>query len=118
MVLEIYRILEKFYLFYSGIKKVQTVSAQFKTSQIRQSQSAEPSTQSFLEIQEKAPEIFPLPWSAYVQLLSVQDKDARKFYEEEALREVIESSPIHQSLFEHPHFERLSRLLLFFQDHN
>ena len=38
------------------------------------------------EIQSKLPEIFPLPWTAYVRLLSVEDKSARKFYEEEALR--------------------------------
>lgn len=29
---------------------------------------------------------FPLPWSAYVRLLSVKDNDARRFYEKEALR--------------------------------
>ena len=29
---------------------------------------------------------FPLPWSAYVRLLSVRDKQAREFYETEALR--------------------------------
>lgn len=29
---------------------------------------------------------FPLPWSAYVRLLSVKDEQARKFYEAEALR--------------------------------
>ncbi len=29
---------------------------------------------------------FPLPWSAYVQLLSVKDDRARRFYETEALR--------------------------------
>jgi predicted nuclease of restriction endonuclease-like (RecB) superfamily len=29
---------------------------------------------------------FPLPWSAYVRLLSVKDKSARDFYETEALR--------------------------------
>jgi len=28
---------------------------------------------------------FPLPWSAYVRLLSVKDEQARKFYEIEAL---------------------------------
>ena len=74
----------KFYLCYPEIKKVQTVSAQFKTSQIRQVPFAKSS--KLWKIQEKLPEIFPLPWSAYVQLLSVQDKTARKFYEEEALR--------------------------------
>ena len=31
-------------------------------------------------------ELFPLPWSAYVRLLSVQDECARAFYETEALR--------------------------------
>jgi predicted nuclease of restriction endonuclease-like (RecB) superfamily len=30
--------------------------------------------------------IFPLPWSAYVRLLSVKSPEARTFYEEEALR--------------------------------
>lgn len=29
---------------------------------------------------------FPLPWSAYVRLLSVKDESARRFYEAEALR--------------------------------
>jgi len=29
---------------------------------------------------------FPLPWSSYVQLLSVKDEHARNFYEKEALR--------------------------------
>ncbi len=29
---------------------------------------------------------FPLPWSAYVRLLSVRDENAREFYETEALR--------------------------------
>ena len=41
---------------------------------------------NFSEIQSKLPEIFPLPWTAYVRLLSVEDKSARKFYEEEALK--------------------------------
>ncbi len=30
--------------------------------------------------------VFPLPWSAYVRLMSVKDKEARTFYEFEALR--------------------------------
>ena len=30
--------------------------------------------------------VFPLPWSAYVRLLSVKNKHAREFYETEALR--------------------------------
>jgi len=31
-------------------------------------------------------QVFPLPWSAYVRLLSVKDDHARQFYETEALR--------------------------------
>lgn len=31
-------------------------------------------------------ELFPLPWSHYVRLLSIKNKDARRFYETEALR--------------------------------
>lgn len=31
-------------------------------------------------------QVFPLPWSAYVQLLTVKDAHARQFYEAEALR--------------------------------
>ncbi|MFQ5707021.1 MAG: DUF1016 N-terminal domain-containing protein [bacterium] len=31
-------------------------------------------------------EAFPLPWSAYVRLMTVKDKEARGFYEAEALR--------------------------------
>ena len=29
---------------------------------------------------------FPLPWSAYVRLMSVRNEHAREFYEAEALR--------------------------------
>ena len=29
---------------------------------------------------------FPLPWSAYVRLLSVRNESAREFYQTEALR--------------------------------
>ena len=67
----------KFYLLYSYIRKGPTVSAQsYKLLK----------SQSFLNTQRKLPEIFPLPWSAYVSLMSVKDETARKFYEEEALR--------------------------------
>jgi len=38
-----------------------------------------------LEIQALS-ESFPLPWSAYVRLLSVKNENARQFYESEALR--------------------------------
>ena len=47
-------------------KKTQTVSAPLAWSEL--------------------PQAFPLPWSAYVRLLSVKDGHARQFYETEALR--------------------------------
>ena len=42
-----------------------------------------PSAQSFLA---ELPQLFPLPWSHYVRLLTVKNEDARKFYETEAMR--------------------------------
>ena len=74
----------KFYLSYSHIQKSQTLSDFFKSSQKVQTVSA----QSFnsLKIQGQLPNLFPLPWSTYVRLLSVEDDSARKFYEDEALR--------------------------------
>ena len=41
---------------------------------------------SFTEMAHIAAGRFPLPWSAYVRLLSLKNDHARKFYEEEALR--------------------------------
>ena len=76
----------QFYISYSHIQKFQTVSGKCKTAQKGQTLSAQPSKllkkQDILSLNEN----FPLPWSAYVRLMSVQDKNARKFYEEEALR--------------------------------
>jgi hypothetical protein len=40
------------------------------------------SVQGYDALQER----FSLPWSAYVRLLSLKSKQARAFYEEEALR--------------------------------
>lgn len=69
------RNLEQMRLFYLGWPKSQTLSA--KSAAKSQTPSAElikPGTR------------FPLPWSAYVRLLSVKNEQARKFYEAEALR--------------------------------
>ena len=52
---------------------LQTVSGEFETP------SAEVGFDDLLGA-------FPLPWSAYVRLLSVRNENARKFYEAEALR--------------------------------
>ncbi len=59
----------------------QTVSAQLSgesESQIRQTLSVKSASPVAVH--------FPLPWSHYVKLLSVDDLNARKFYETEALR--------------------------------
>jgi predicted nuclease of restriction endonuclease-like (RecB) superfamily len=58
------RNLEQMRLFYLGWPKSQTPSAELTKPGAR----------------------FPLPWSAYVRLLSLKDEQARKFYEAEALR--------------------------------
>ena len=65
---------------------------------IRQTASAESVTSHLARLATR----FPLPWSHYVRLLSVEDLDARLFYEAEGLRggwtvrqldRQIESSP-------------------------
>ncbi|MDD2271963.1 MAG: PDDEXK nuclease domain-containing protein [Desulfuromonadaceae bacterium] len=56
--------MRQFYTYYPNI--VQTVSAQLTVSEIA--------------------DCFLLPWSHYVRLLSVENQEARKFYEAEALR--------------------------------
>lgn len=63
--------MRQFYLTYR--EKVQTVSAQSGSSQKVQTLSA-----------QLGP--FPLSWSHYVELLSVDDPDARDFYQRETLR--------------------------------
>lgn len=59
------RNLEQMRLFYVSWPIAQTLSAQSTEERLTQ---------------------FPLPWSAYVRLLSVKDKQARSFYETETLR--------------------------------
>ncbi|OGV69245.1 MAG: hypothetical protein A2283_03525, partial [Lentisphaerae bacterium RIFOXYA12_FULL_48_11] len=62
--------------FYLGWTILQTPSAV----------SGNPSTLSAKSDLRTIASHFPLPWSAYVRLLSVKDENARRFYEEEALR--------------------------------
>ncbi|OAI08351.1 PDDEXK nuclease domain-containing protein [Methylomonas methanica] len=66
----------------SGIssQKPQTMSAESSPTPIVQTASGQLLTLSNLA------EAFPLPWSAYVRLLSVKKPEARGFYETEALR--------------------------------
>jgi predicted nuclease of restriction endonuclease-like (RecB) superfamily len=72
-------------------KILQTVSANLDGSPLRsklQTVSAKSSLvpeQSMATINHLAPR-FPLPWSHYVKLLTVEDQNARQFYETEALK--------------------------------
>ena len=80
-------------LFYLGWPISQTVSAKFSDESrdpevhgichAPSGKSRTLSAESFLEMASKR---FPLPWSAYVRLLSVKNEKARAFYETEALR--------------------------------
>ena len=58
--------MRRFFLTYPGSAISETVSRKLNLSKLAQ--------------------VFALPWSAYVQLLSIKDDHARKFYEAEALR--------------------------------
>lgn len=69
-----------FYLCWPPERISQTVSAKLGENNIDESISA---TSIKLPVLAK---IFPLPWSAYVRLLSVKNEQARAFYETEALR--------------------------------
>ena len=60
--------------------KVQTLSGESHSPQIIQTLSAQSPDLATLSSH------FPLPWSAYVRLLSVKNEQARAFYETEALR--------------------------------
>ena len=71
-------------LFYLGWPILQTPSAKCATG--GRSLICPPKAQTLsAELIEPASR-FPLPWSAYVRLLSLQNEQARKFYEAEALR--------------------------------
>jgi predicted nuclease of restriction endonuclease-like (RecB) superfamily len=82
--------MKSFFLSYKNI--VQTLSGQsFIAENIRQTSSDKSSdnivqTLSAQSSINKLSDLFPLPWSHYVRLLSVKDERARKFYESEALR--------------------------------
>jgi len=65
--------------FYLAWPNPQTASAQSEAHRIPQTVSAESSLSTMARY-------FPLPWSAYVRLLSAKNEKARRFYETEALR--------------------------------
>ena len=78
-----------FYLSYPPDQIRQTLSGKLalpSRQQIRQTPSGESDASSIDMRQEDLLAAFPLPWSAYVRLLSVKNEIAREFYETEALR--------------------------------
>jgi predicted nuclease of restriction endonuclease-like (RecB) superfamily len=82
------RNLEQMRRFYLAWTNPQTVSANSASKALepmsRKSQTA--SAKSSGTASPSGAPGFPLPWSHYVRLLSVEDSDARTFYEVEALR--------------------------------
>lgn len=72
--------MRSFYLAWSNGKILQTLSAKSSTSIPFNEIQGQPQP-----VQDLANQ-FPLPWSAYVRLLSVKRPEARTFYETEALR--------------------------------
>ncbi len=78
-----------FYLSYPSDQIKQTLSGesdQFPQQAICQTPSGKSDT-TFTEVRlGQLLEAFPLPWSAYVRLISVKNTHAREFYETEALR--------------------------------
>ena len=78
-----------FYLSYPPDRIRQTVSGKLAPRprrQIRQTASGNSETTSVEVGFDDLLSAFPLPWSAYVRLLSVRGESAREFYETEALR--------------------------------
>jgi predicted nuclease of restriction endonuclease-like (RecB) superfamily len=76
-----------FYLSHRNI--FQTLSGKrkdFTGADIFQTPSGKSQTVSAETLLSMASTCFPLPWSAYVSLLSVKNDNARRFYETEALR--------------------------------
>ena len=83
-----------FYLTWPADRIVQTLSAQSTAPKIVPTPSAKSAKRLSVAGAEATPlelstvaQAFPLPWSAYVRLLSVKAAAARDFYEAEALRE-------------------------------
>lgn len=94
--------IRKFYVTYEGHVKGQTVSGLLPSSSVgpkgrtpsavsqplSAKSAARPVLQSPLgeSLLNSLPRVFPLPWSHYVRLLSLDDPHQRDFYEEEARR--------------------------------
>lgn len=82
-----------FYLAWTTDRILQTLSAKSSAPQLPQTFSGEstapenlPAAPGTIPDLPALTQAFPLPWSAYVRLLSVKNPQARAFYETEALR--------------------------------
>lgn len=82
-----------FHLAWPAEQILQTLPAKFSPPQILQTPSRESAAPGILQTASgqlldlpTPAQTFPLPWSAYVRLLSVKNPQARSFYETEALR--------------------------------
>jgi predicted nuclease of restriction endonuclease-like (RecB) superfamily len=75
-----------FYLAYPAPQIYATLSRKSAVQDAESTKDATPSRISPAASMADLAATFPLPWSAYVRLLSVKDEHARKFYEIEALR--------------------------------
>ena len=83
--------MKKFYMLWPGEHIFQTVSEKSPSSVTSKQNKAifqTPSGETQLppNTLQGIANRFPLPWSAYVQLLSLKNENARRFYETEALR--------------------------------
>jgi predicted nuclease of restriction endonuclease-like (RecB) superfamily len=85
--------MKKFYLLWPAERIFQTLSEKSRAlpgpqghQAILQTLSEKSQASSAEVVLRSAAECFPLPWSAYVRLLSVKNEQARRFYETEALR--------------------------------
>jgi predicted nuclease of restriction endonuclease-like (RecB) superfamily len=72
--------------FYLAWSIPQTLSAEFSEPGVGADSLGNPQTPSAESGSLARPSPFPLPWSHYVRLLSVNNRQARSFYETEALR--------------------------------
>jgi len=75
--------LQQMRLFFLLLPTRQTLSGESSSAS---SQGRSPLAQGRSWRLDELADVFPLPWSAYVRLLSVKDEYARQFYETEALR--------------------------------
>jgi predicted nuclease of restriction endonuclease-like (RecB) superfamily len=74
--------MRRFFLAYPGSEISQTLSGNSRIDTVSGQSQTVSGTLGLAELAQ----VFTLPWSAYVRLLSVSDDNARRFYEEEAIR--------------------------------